>query len=422
MPDTNPAASSPRRRVVITGLGCVTSLGNDVDQVFADVCAGKSGIGPITRFDTADFDVKFAGQVPDFEPQHMSKRDAKKVDRFAMYAVEAAGDAIAQSGIDFEKEDLWRCGTIIGSGIGGLEELENSHRRLVEKGPSKVSPFTVPKMMCNAGCGNVSIHFGLRGPNHSIATACASAGHAIGDACEAIRHGIADVIITGGSEAAVTPLGLACFCSLRALSKRNEEPTLASRPFDADRDGFVLAEGCGILVLESLEHAQARGATIIAELLGWGQSADGSHITAPLEDGSGAGHAMQLALDDAGLTPQDVSDINAHGTSTPLGDKAETTAVKRIFGDHAASVPVSSTKGVTGHPLGAAGGIEAVLCVKAVTEGVMPPTVNLTTPDPDCDLDYVPGTARQTQVDVAMSNSFGFGGHNVSLIVGKPRD
>ncbi len=408
-----------RRRVVITGLGCVTSLGNSVNGFFDDVVHGKSGIRPFSRFDLTDFDVTFGGEIPDFEPVHTEKRDLKKLDRFALYAMEAAGDAIAESGLDLSKEDPWRCGSIIGSGIGGLESFEYGYNRMKAKGPRKMSPFTVPMMMCNAACGNVSIRYGLRGPNHAIATACASAGHAIGDAAEAIRHNVADVVITGGSEAAVTPMGLACFIALRALSKRNDEPTLASRPFDADREGFVLAEGCGILVLEELEHAKARNAPIYGELLGWGQSADGSHITAPLEDGAGAGYAMQRALQDAALNPEDVSYINAHGTSTPLGDKAETQAVKRVFGDAAKSVAVSSTKGVTGHPLGAAGGLEAIICAKAIKEGIIPPTANLDTPDPDCDLDYVPNTARQADVKVAMSNSFGFGGHNVSLVMGK---
>lgn len=409
-----------KKRVVITGIGFVTSLGNDVDEVFTQICHAKSGIHAIDRFDTTDFKVKFAGQVPSFVPRHVEKREVKKLDRFALYALESAVDAVNQSGLDFEKEDLWRCGAVIGSGIGGLEELETGHTRLMTKGPSKVSPFTVPKMMCNAGCGNVSIHYGLRGPNHAIATACASAGHAIGDACEIIRHGIADVMITGGAEASVTPMGLACFEALRALSDRNDAPELASRPFDLDRNGFVLAEGAGIMVLESLEHAQARGAVILAELLGWGQSADGSHITAPREDGAGAGHAMKLALKDAELNADQIGYINAHGTSTPLGDKAESAAVRRVLGSAADSCPVSSTKGSTGHPLGAAGGIEAVLCVKALETGILPPTANLDTPDPDCDLDYVPKVAREVPIKVAMSNSFGFGGHNVSLLMGKP--
>jgi len=411
-----------KRRVVITGLGCVTSLGNDVDAFFADVCAGKSGIGPVTRFNTDEFDVKFGGQVADFTPKHVEKREMKKLDRFAIYAMEAAGEAIIDSGLDFDQEDRWRCGSIIGSGIGGMEEFAAGIDRLTTKGPKKMSPFVVPKIMCNAGCGNVSIQHGLRGPNHAIATACASAGHAIGDAADVIRHGIADVMIAGGSEAAVTTMGLACFQALRALSHRNEDPQKASRPFDIDRDGFVLSEGAGIMVLEDYEHAKARGATIYAELLGWGQSADGSHITAPLEDGAGAAHAITRSLEDSGIDIEAVDYINAHGTSTPLGDKAETSAIKRVFGDRQKPIVVSSTKGVTGHPLGAAGGLEAVICVKAIQESIAPPTINLDTPDPDCDLDYVPHTARSMNIDVALSNSFGFGGHNVCVVVGKVKD
>ncbi|MEM9111811.1 MAG: beta-ketoacyl-ACP synthase II [Planctomycetota bacterium] len=412
-----------KRRVVITGLGWVTSLGTDVNEVYNQLLAGTSGIRPITRFDTTDYATKFGGQVMDwdgptnFEPIER-KKYAKKLDRFAQFALNASIDAVKDSGLDFEKEDAWRCGSIIGSGVGGMEEFAEGHQKLLEKGPSRVSPFMVPKLMCNAAAGNVSIHYGLRGPNSAATTACASAGHAILSASEAIRHDVADVMITGGSEAALTPLGTACFIALKALSKRNDEPKKASRPWDQDRDGFVLAEGAGIVVIEEYEHAKARGAKIYGELLGAGQSADGSHITAPLEDGAGAAYAMQASLDDAGVNASDIGYINAHGTSTGLGDLAETKAVKRVFGDNT-KVMVSSTKSMLGHSLGAAGGIEAVILAKAIQTGQLPPTINLDNPSEGCDLDYIPHTAREADVKVAMSNSFGFGGHNVCIVVGK---
>ncbi|MEX2387802.1 MAG: beta-ketoacyl-ACP synthase II, partial [Phycisphaeraceae bacterium] len=346
-----------RRRVVITGLGWVTSLGHDVESVWADLLAGKSGIHPIERFDTAAYPVRFGGEVLNYAPKHIEPRVAKRLDRFAQFALDAAIDAVADADLAFDKENTWRCGSIIGSGIGGIEEFEYGHRKLMEKGPDRLSPFMVPKLMCNAGSGNISIHFGIQGPNNAVASACASAAHAIGDAANAIRHNAADIMIAGGSEAALTPLGLGCFVALKALSRRNDDPTRASRPFDQDRDGFILSEGAGVLILEEYEHAKARGAKIYAELLGYGQSADGSHITAPDEQGRGAAYAMQAALEDAGHDPADVTYINAHGTSTPLGDAAETRAVKRLFNDHAYKVAVNSTKSMTGHLLGASGGI-----------------------------------------------------------------
>ena len=408
------------RRVVVTGLGWVTSLGDSVTDVFDALAAGKSGIGTVTRFDPTDFDTRFGGQIPvDWKPAHLAPRDARRLDRFAAYALNASIDAVNDAGLSFDQEDPWRCGSIIGSGVGGIESFAEGHQKLLEKGPSRVSPFMVPRLMCNAGSGNVSIHYGLKGPNTAVASACASAAHAIGEAAETIRHGVSDIMITGGSEAALTPLGLACFCALRALSERNDDPQAASRPFDKDRDGFILSEGAGILVLEEYEHARKRGARIYAELLGYGQSADGSHITAPDEEGRGAAHAMQLALEDAGLNPGDISYINAHGTSTPLGDAAETRAIKRLFKDDAKKIPVSSTKSMTGHLLGASGGIEAVIAAKSIETGTLCPTINLDTPDAECDLDYVPNEARQAEVKAAMSNSFGFGGHNVSLVLGK---
>ncbi len=411
------------RRVVITGLGWVTSLGTDVDQVFADLLAGKSGIRTITRWDTSKHGVKFGGEVVDWDGgPHLEHREAKRLDRFTQFALNAAVDAVKDAGLDFTKEDPWRCGSIIGSGIGGMESFEMGYAKMIEKGPDRVSPFMVPRLMCNAAAGNVSILWGIKGPNSAIATACASAAHAIGEAAECIRHGVADVMITGGSEAALTPLGMACFEALKALSRRNDDPIAASRPFDADRDGFVLAEGAGILVLEEYEHARKRGAAVHAEFLGWGQSADASHITAPDEEGRGAAEAMRQALADGKVNADQLGYINAHGTGTPLGDAAETTAIKRLFGpEQAKRVPVSSTKSMTGHLLGASGGVEAVIAVKTIETGKIAPTINYQTPDAACDLDYVPNEARDVNVNVAMSNSFGFGGHNVSLCIGRLR-
>jgi 3-oxoacyl-[acyl-carrier-protein] synthase II len=407
------------RRVVITGMGWVTSLGDSVDAVWDKLTAGTSGIDRITRFDTEGFSTRIGGQVPiDWRPSHIERRELKRVDRFTAYALNATIDAVNDSGLDFEKEDPWRCGSIIGTGIGGIEEFETGLRKLIDKGPERVSPFTIPKLMCNAAAGNISIRYGLRGPNSAIATACASAAHAIGEAAHCIRHGVSDIMITGGSEAAITPLGVAAFMALKALSQNNDQPSKASRPFDADRDGFVLAEGAGVVILEELEHAKARGAKIYAEVLGFGQSADASHITAPDERGRGAAHAMELAIKDADLALDKLDYINAHGTSTGLGDIAETRAIKRLFKDHASKVAVSSTKSMTGHLLGASGGVEAIITAKAIETGTLPPTINLDNPDEECDLDYVPHTARQAPVKAAMSNSFGFGGHNVSLLLG----
>lgn len=411
------------RRVVITGLGLVTSLGHEVDPVWKRLIAGDSGIVPVQRFDTTDYPVHFGGEITDWQgPPRLEdaarKQSLKKLDRFAQFGLNAAMAAVEDAGLDFEKENRWRCGSIIGTGIGGMEEFCNGYRKLMEKGPSRVSPFMVPKLMCNAGSGNVSIHFGIQGPNFAAASACASAAHAIGDAAECIRHDAADVMITGGAEAALNDLGMACFVALKALSRRNDDIEKASRPFDADRDGFVLSEGAGIVVLEEYEHARRRGAKIYGELMGYGQSADGSHITAPREDGAGASYAMESALKDAGLTPDKIDYVNAHGTSTGLGDLAETTAVKNTFGADT-KVPVSSTKSMTGHTLGASGGIEAVILAKAIETGQVPPTINLDTPGEGCTLDYVPNTARDLKVDHAMSNSFGFGGHNVSLVIGR---
>ncbi|MEZ6086777.1 MAG: beta-ketoacyl-ACP synthase II [Pirellulaceae bacterium] len=408
------------RRVVVTGMGVVTPLGCLMDELMQNLLDGKSGIKNLSFFDTTEFKVKFGGDIPEFTPEpYVDKKDAKRVDRFSEFAMYSAGRAVDQSGIDFSKEDPHRCGAIIGSGIGGLWEIETQMRRLMDKGPDRVSPFIIPKLMLNAAGGNVSIIYGLKGPNYGVATACASAANAMGCAFRSIQTGETDIMITGGSESAVTPMALAGFQNMKALSTRNDDPQRASRPFDLDRDGFVLAEGAGILVFEEYEHARARGADILAEILGFGCTADAGHITAPDAKGTGAAGAMANALADAKIDAGDVSYINAHGTSTPQGDKAETQAVKTIFGEAAKKVAISSTKSSLGHSLGASGGIELAICIRAIRDGVIPPTINLATPDPNCDLDYTPNRPRETNVKIAMSNSFGFGGHNASVICGR---
>jgi 3-oxoacyl-[acyl-carrier-protein] synthase II len=418
------------RRVVVTGLGSVTSLSCQVEDLWKRLLAGESGIHPLRIVDTERFKVKFGGDVYDWEPERWpaaflanpdgftEKKEIKRLDRFSQFAMVAGYEAVSNAGIDFSKEDPYRCGVILGSGIGGLHEIEEQVVKLIEKGPDRVSPFVVPKMMLNAAGGNLSIRYGLRGINYSVATACASANNAIGDAFRSIQHGETDVVITGGTESAITQMGLSGFQNMKALSTRNEDPRAASRPFDAERDGFVLSEGAGLLVLEDYEHAKRRGARIYCEVLGFGASADAGHITQPDEQGAGAGRAMSDALADAKLNPADIGYINAHGTSTPLGDKAETQAIKRVFGDEARKVSISSTKSQLGHTLGASGGIELVVTVKALIHGIIPPTINLTNPDPDCDLDYTPNTARERRFHHAMSNSFGFGGHNACVVVG----
>jgi 3-oxoacyl-[acyl-carrier-protein] synthase II len=386
------------------------------------ICNGESGIRALQQFDASPYRVRIGGEILDWSTDgYISLKEAKRIDRFAQLALVASVDAVRDSGIDFSREDPFRCGVIFGSGVGGLREIEIQHTRLLDKGPEKVSAFTVPKMMANAASGQVSIALGLRGPNTTVVTACASATNAIGDALRAIQHGYADVVISGGAEAAVTPLGLSAFAAMRALSERNDDPAAASRPFDRDRDGFVLGEGAGAVLLEELAHAQARGARIHGELLGYGATADGSHITQPDKDGVGASRAMSDALADARLDPTEVDYINAHGTSTPLGDQAETIAVKTVFREHARTLSISSTKSQLGHLLGASGGVELVFCVLAMRDGVIPPTINYQTPDPLCDLDYTPNQARERKICVAMSNSFGFGGHNGSLIIGRLR-
>lgn len=412
-----------KRRVVITGMGVVTPLSCRVDDLWERLCRGESGIRLIQGFDTSIFRVKFGGEIRDWNPVgYLDPKDAKRIDRFSQYALVAAMDAVAQSGIDFSKEDPYRCAAIIGSGVGGLGEIEVQHRRLLEKGPERVSAFTIPKMMLNAASGCVSIQFGIKGPSYGVVTACASASSAVIEAAKEIQDGRVDVAITGGTEAAVTPLGIAGFSAMKALSERNDAPEKASRPFDRDRDGFVLSEGAGIVVLEELEHARKRGAPIFAELLGYGTSSDAGHITQPDDNGAGAARAMADALQNAGLNPEDVGYINAHGTSTPLGDRAETVAIKAVFGEYAKKVSISSTKSQLGHLLGASGGVELIISVLALQHGVIPPTINYETPDPECDLDYTPNVARERKISVAMSNSFGFGGHNVSLVVGTLRN
>jgi 3-oxoacyl-[acyl-carrier-protein] synthase II len=409
-----------KRRVVVTGLGVVTSLGRAVETFWDRIVRGESGVGPISLFDVTGYRVQFGGQVP-WEPEKediAGPKELKRLDRFTQFAIAAAKDAVADSGIDFSTEEPFRCGVVIGSGIGGLWEFEVQEERLLHKGIDKVSPFTIPKLMVNSASGHVSSLYGIKGPNFAVATACASAANSIGSALRAIQYGDADVMVTGGSEAALTPIGLAGFQNMRALSFRGDAPQQASRPFDADRDGFVLAEGAGVVVLEELEHARARGARIYGELMGYGASGDAGHITQPDEEGRGAAQAMAMALRDAAIDPEAVQYINAHGTSTPLGDKAETAAVKKVFGEQARKLAVSSTKSQLGHTLGASGGIELVVCALTVSRGVIAPTINLDTPDPACDLDYTPKVAREARVDVAMSNSFGFGGHNASLVLG----
>ncbi|HEV2971619.1 MAG TPA: beta-ketoacyl-ACP synthase II [Pirellulales bacterium] len=412
-----------KRRVVVTGLGAVTSLSLKVEDLWQRILRGESGIHPLRLFDTTRYKVKFAGDIYDWSPgEYISAREEKRLDRFTQLALVAGIDAVRDSGLDFSREDPFRAGVILGSGIGGLSEIESQHLRLIQKGPDKVSAFTIPKLMVNAASGYMSIQFGLRGPNTAVATACASAANAIGDAFKTIQYGEADIMVTGGTEAAITQMGIAGFSNMKALSERNDEPAKASRPFDRDRDGFVLSEGAGLLVIEELAHAKARGARIYAELLGCGATADGGHITQPDESGAGAANAMRRALNDGGVNPDEIAYINAHGTSTPLGDQAETKAVKKIFGDHAHRLSISSTKSQLGHMLGASGGVELILTILAVRDGTIPPTINYDTPDPLCDLDYTPNEARRRDVPVAMSNSFGFGGHNASLVVGRLRN
>ncbi|MBX3443148.1 MAG: beta-ketoacyl-ACP synthase II [Planctomyces sp.] len=412
-----------RRRVVVTGLGVVTALGCEVPELWDALCAGKSGIGPIRRFDCSNFKVTFGGEISTFhlsEHMEIGEKDIRRLDRFVQFGMAAASKAIRHSKIDLSEGDAYRYGVLVGSGIGGLNEIEQQHSTLYDRGPARVSPFMIPKLMVNAASGNISVQWKLRGPNSAVATACASASNAIGDAFKLIQGDMADVMVAGGSEAAITPMGLSGFCRMQALSTRSSAPQAASRPWDKGRDGFVMAEGAGVVVLEELDFARRRGATIYAEVLGYGMSADGTHMTAPDPEGRGAARAMQGALRDARLNPENIDYINAHGTSTPLGDKAETVAIKTVFGEHARRLAVSSTKSQLGHQLGASGGVEFVACAMALNHQIAPPTINLDDPDEGCDLDYVPHKAREMRIDRVLSNSFGFGGHNACLILGRP--
>jgi 3-oxoacyl-[acyl-carrier-protein] synthase II len=404
------------RRVVVTGLGLVTPLGMGVEKTWKALCAGESGIRRITKFDPTGYDAQIAGEVRDFDPaQFIEKKEIKKMDTFIHYAVGASQLAVDDAGFKVTPEEASQVGVYIGSGIGGLGSIEHYHSVLKEKGPGRVSPFFIPMTIINLASGQVAIRIGAKGPNSCAVTACATGNHCIGDAFRLIQRGDADVMVAGGAEAAVTPLGVAGFAAAKALSFRNDEPTKASRPFDKDRDGFVLGEGAGVVVIEELEHARRRGARIYAEVIGYGMNSDAYHITAPPEEGEGAVRCMELALKDAGIGKDQIGYINAHGTST-MADAIETRAIKKVFGDHAFRIPVSSTKSMTGHLLGAAGGIEAVFSVLALFHGVLPPTINLENPDPACDLDYVPNKARSAVVKAALSNSFGFGGVNACLI------
>ena len=406
------------RRVVVTGMGAVTPFGVTVDRYWDGLIEGRSGITAISLFDTSQFDVHIGGEVTAFDAEkHLDRRIIKRLDRYAQFALIACDEAVKASGLDVSREDPARMAVIFGSGIGGLNELEQQFTRLITKGPSKVSAFTIPKLMVNAASGNISIAYGAKGNSLAVSSACASATNAMGEAMQHIRRGVADVVFTGGSEAALTPLALAAFAAMRALSTRNDDPARASRPFDRDRDGFVLAEGAGAVIFEELEHAKRRGAPILAEVLGFASTSDADHITQPSENGEGAAAAMRLAIQDAKISPDQVDYINAHGTSTPLGDVAETIAIKRVFGDGARRLVVSSTKSAIGHSLGASGGLEIIATILAAKNSMVPPTVNLEHPGEGCDLDYCPKIARDRKIGVGMSNSFGFGGHNACIVV-----
>lgn len=412
-----------QRRVVITGMGPVTPIGTGTDVFWRALLDGKSGAGPITHFDASGHTTRIACEVKDFNPEdHLERKEAKRMDRFTQFAVVASQMAFLDSGLTITDENADRVGVLIGSGIGGSGTWEDQSRILIERGPGRVSPFFVPMLISDMGAGMVSIMLGAKGPNLAITTACATGTHSIGEAACIVARGDADVMIAGGAEAAITPLSVAGFCSLRALSTRNDEPERASRPFDKDRDGFVMGEGAGIVVLEELESAKKRGAKIYAEVLGFGMSGDAYHITQPAPGGEGAARSMAHALRNSGIKPTDVSYINAHGTSTDANDKLETAAVKKVFGDYAYKIPISSIKSMTGHLLGAGGGVEVIACACAIRDGILPPTINYETPDPECDLDYVPNTPRKADVQVAISNSFGFGGHNATVVIAKYKE
>lgn len=408
------------KRVVVTGLGCISPVGNDVQTLWRNLLAGKSGVSAITHYDPADYKTRFAAEVKGFDGASLfGNREARRMDRFTQFGVAASLEALQDSGLSITDQNRDRIGVLIGTGIGGIGTLFEQMQVFSERGPSRVSPFLVPMMLPDTAAGMIAIQLGIRGPNMAVVTACATGTNAVGEATEAIRRGAADVMLAGGSEAAIVPIAMAGLGSTNALSTRNDAPEQASRPFDLDRDGFVMGEGAGVLVLESLEFAQMRGARILAEVLGYGASCDAYHITAPAENGSGAALCMRRALDDAGLGLTDIDYINAHGTSTVLNDKSETAAIKTVFGEQAYQIPVSSTKSMTGHLLGASGALEALICVKVIQDSILPPTINYETPDPVCDLDYVPNQARPLKAGCVMSNSFGFGGHNATIIMSR---
>ncbi len=407
-------------RVVVTGIGMKSPVGSDKISFFNSICNGISGIDSITLFDASGYATKIAGEVRNFDPsEYINKKDQRKMDRFVQFAVCASIDAFRDANLDMNKIDPYRVGVIIGSGIGGMKTWEIQHTRLLEMGPDKVSPFLIPMMIIDMASGQVSITLGAKGPNYAVVTACASASNAIGESFKIIQRGDADIIISGGSEAAISPIGVAGFCSAKALSKRNDDPKRASRPFEINRDGFVMSEGSGIVILEELEHAKKRGVQIYAEIVGYGATGDAYHMTAPAPNGEGAARAMKMCMNDANVLPEHIDYINAHGTSTMLNDKYETTAIKTVMGEHAYTIPVSSTKSTTGHLLGAAGAVELIACIMAMQHSKIPPTINYENPDPECDLDYVPNTCREKSLSICMSNSFGFGGHNAVLLVKK---
>ncbi|MDP8262591.1 MAG: beta-ketoacyl-ACP synthase II [Candidatus Ancaeobacter aquaticus] len=407
------------QRVVVTGLGVLSPVGNTKEEFWNSLCEGKSGIGPNTRMDVSDYSSKIAGELKNFDTSFLSKKDMKRMDLFVQYSVVAAGNALRDTGVDLETADKDRIGVFVGSGIGGIHTIEEQHTILMNKGPERISPFLIPMLIVNMAPGQISITYGLRGPNLAAVTACATGTHCIGEAYRTLAMGDADMILAGGSESALSPLGVGGFCAMRALSTRNDEPEKASRPFDRDRDGFIIAEGAGIVALETLESAKRRGAHIYAEVVGYGLTGDGYHMTSPSPTGDGAARCMASAIKSARLDITDVDYINAHGTSTQLNDKFETLAIKSVFKEYAKKVAISSTKSMTGHLLGAAGGVEFIACALAVENNIIPPTTNLDNPDPECDLDYVPNVARETNVNIAISNSLGFGGHNTTVVVKK---
>jgi len=409
------------RRVVITGMGVVSALGTELETFWSNLLAGKCGVDKITTFDASRFDTQIAAEVKNFDPAPAfpSPKEVRRTDRFSQFGVHAAWQAMRDSGLDMEKTNPDEAGAFIGSGIGGLETTTAQHAILLDRGPGRLSPFMIPMLISNMASGLVSMYYNLRGPNFATCSACATANHALGEAWRTIKMGDASVMVAGGAEATIVPIGIGGFCAMKAMSRRNDDPKGASRPFDIDRDGFVMGEGAGVLVLEELEHAKARGARIYAEFVGYGNTADAHHLTAPAPGGEGAVRCMRMALRNAGLNAEDVSYINAHGTSTPQGDIAETQAIKTVFGEHAKRAAVSSTKGATGHMLGAAGAVEMIVCAKAIATDTVPPTINYQTPDPECDLDYVPNAARQMKVNAVVNNSFGFGGHNATLAAKK---